>query len=74
MSLKPQIHILAASMINVILVQHIIQTLIEVFKIEQNNSASGLHANLDLIDVTTNLDRIQIIMDVSRGIPLDTFY
>ena len=55
MCLESQVHILAVSMVDVILVEDVIQTLVEIFQVEENDSASSLHANLDLVDVTTNL-------------------
>ena len=38
------------------LIEHIIQTLIEVFQIEQNDRPPCLHTNLDLINVPTHLN------------------
>ena len=54
-SLKTQIHILGVSSNNVILVEDIIQALIEVFQVEEDHSASSLHAYLDLVDISTHL-------------------
>lgn len=42
-------------MIDVVLVKGVIQTLIEVSQVEEDHCTSCLHANLDLIDVLTNL-------------------
>jgi hypothetical protein len=53
--LKAQVHILAVSMVDIVLVQDIIQTLIEILQVEENNCTSCLHANLDLVDVPTDL-------------------
>ena len=41
------------------LIKCIIQTLIEIFKIEQNYSPSNFHVNLDLVDVSTHLHGFQ---------------
>ena len=53
--LESQVHILAVSMVDVILVEDVIQTLVEVFQVKENDSTSSLHANLDLVNVATNL-------------------
>ena len=53
--LKSQVHILAVSMVDVILVQDIVQTLIEVLQVEEDNCTTSLHANLDLVDISTDL-------------------
>ena len=57
MCLQSKIHILAVIKINVVLVEHIIQTLIKVLQVEKNNSTPSLHANLYLIDVSTHLQK-----------------
>jgi hypothetical protein len=54
-SLKAQVHILAVSVVDIILVQHIVQTLIEILQVEENNCTSSFHANLDLVDIAANL-------------------
>jgi hypothetical protein len=53
--LKAQVHILAVSMVDIVLVQDIIQTLIEILQVEENNCTSCLHANLDLVNIPTDL-------------------
>ena len=55
MSLQSKIHILVAMALNVVLVEHIIQTLVKVLQVEQNHCSPCLHADLDLVDVTTHL-------------------
>ena len=37
------------------LVENIVEALIEVFKVEQDHCPTNLHANLDLVDVSTHL-------------------
>ena len=54
-SLQPKVHISHSTMVHVVLVEHIIETLIKVFQVEQNHCATCLHADLDLVDVATNL-------------------
>ena len=55
MGLQTKINIFSISMNNVVLVENIIQALVKVFQVEQNNSSSSFHANLDLVDVSTHL-------------------
>ena len=61
MGLKAQIYISVVSMIDVVLVEDIIETFIEVFKVEENNSSPCLHANLNLVNVSANLHSCIII-------------
>ena len=56
-SLQTQIHILATSIISIILVQNIIQTLIKVLQVEKHDCASGLHTYLDLVNILANLQQ-----------------
>ncbi len=55
MGLKSKVNISAISIVHVVLVQHIVQTLVEVFKVEQDHCSSSLHANLDLVNISTHL-------------------
>ena len=55
MGLKTKIHISIATIVDVVLVQHIIKALIKVLQVEQDHCSSSLHTNLDLIDVSANL-------------------
>ena len=55
MGLKPQINVSIVPIMHVVLVQYIVEAFIEVFKVKENNSSSGFHANLDLIDVSADL-------------------
>ena len=54
--LETQVHIFIVTKVYIVLVKNIVQTLIEVIQVEENNSASSFHANLDLVDVSTNLN------------------
>ena len=58
MCLESQVHVLAVSKVDVVLVQDIVQTLIEVLQVEEDNCTSSLHANLDLVDVSMDLSKI----------------
>ena len=71
--LKSQIHILATSIINVVLVQNIIQTLIKVLQVEKNNCTPSLHANLNLVDVAANLFQtiVKLLNESCRLYPLN---
>ena len=53
--LQTKIDISDATTVDVILVQYIVQTFVKIVQIEQDSSSPGLHANLNLIDVSANL-------------------
>ena len=53
--LQSQVHISAVAVVNVVLVEDIVETLVEVLQVEQNDCSPSFHANLDLIDVAANL-------------------
>jgi hypothetical protein len=53
--LKSKVNVSAVSIVHVVLVQHIVQALVEVFKVEQDHCSSSLHTNLDLVDISTHL-------------------
>ena len=55
MGLKTKVHISVATIVDVVLVQHVIQAFVQVLQVEQDHCSSSLHANLDLVDVSTNL-------------------
>ena len=54
-SLKSKIHISVSPIVHVVLVEHIIQALVEVLKIEKDHCSSSLHANLYLVNISANL-------------------
>ena len=39
------------------LIQSVVKTFVEAFQVQQNHCSSGLHANLDSIDVATDLKK-----------------
>ena len=41
------------------LIEQIVQTFIQVLKVQQNHCAPCLHANFDLVDVTTHLQEFR---------------
>ena len=53
--LKSKIHISVFPTVHVVLVEHVIQALVEVLEVEKDHCSSSLHANLNLVDVSTNL-------------------
>ncbi len=55
--LQSQVHIAYSTIVHIVLVKDIIETLIEVLQVEKDYRTPSLHANLDLIDVTANLER-----------------
>ena len=54
-SLKTKIYVSVASIVDVVLVEHVVQALIQVIQVEQDHCSASLHTNLDLVDVPTNL-------------------
>jgi hypothetical protein len=56
-SLQTQINILATSIVDVVLIQDIVQALIKVLQVEEHDCAPSLHAYLDLVNVSANLDQ-----------------
>ena len=54
--LQSKVHVPHSTIAHVVLVEYIIQTLIEVLQVEQDHCATCLHTDLDLINVTTNLN------------------
>ena len=54
--LQSKVHISHSTIVHVVLVEYIIQTLIKVLQIEQDYCTTCLHADFDLVDVTTNLN------------------
>ena len=53
--MQTKVDISLVTIVDVVLVEHIIQTLVEVLEVEQNYCPSSLHANLYLVDVFVNL-------------------
>ena len=56
MGLKTKVHVSVATIVDVVLVQHIIKALVQVLQVEQDHRSSSLHTNFDLIDVSANLN------------------
>ena len=54
-SLQSKVNISQFSIVHVVLVQHVVQALIQVFQVKQDHGSSSLHANFDLVDVPANL-------------------
>lgn len=54
-SLQAKINISVATIIDVILVEHVIQAFVKVFQVEQDYCSSCLHTNFDLVDIPANL-------------------
>ena len=57
-SLKTKVNISKFSIMQIVLVEHVIQALIQVFEVEKDNCSSCLHTNFDLIDVSAYLQNI----------------
>ncbi len=55
MGLESEIHVSTISIPDIVLVQHIVETLIQVFQVEENHCSPCLHADLDLVNIPTHL-------------------
>ena len=55
MGLKTKVYISIATIVDVVLIQHIIKALVKVLQVEQDHCSSSLHTNFNLVDVSTNL-------------------
>lgn len=53
--LKTKINISAVPIMHVVLVQHIIETFVKIFKIKKYHCSSSLHTNLDLVNISADL-------------------
>ena len=57
MGLQSEVNIPTPPMVDVVLVEHVIQALIQVLQVEQDDSSPRLHADLDLVNVPTHLKK-----------------
>ena len=57
--LQPEVNIPTPPMVDVVLVEYIIQTLVQVLKIEQDDSSPCLHTKFDLVNVATHLKKMK---------------
>ena len=55
--LQSKVDIPTPSMVDVVLVEHVIQALIQVLQVEQDDCSPCLHADLDLVNVPTHLKK-----------------
>ena len=55
--LQSEVDIPTPPMVDVVLVEHVIQALIQVLQVEQDNRSPCLHTNLDLVNVSTHLKK-----------------
>ena len=58
--LQSEVDITTPPMVDVVLVEHIIQALIQVLQVEQDDCSSCLHTDLDLVNVPTHLKKRKI--------------
>ncbi len=57
--LQSKVHISYSTIVHVVLVKDIIETLI-VIQVEQDDSTTCLHADLDLVDITADLRKASV--------------
>ena len=62
-SLQSEVDIPTPSMVDVVLVEHVIQALIQVLQVEQDDCSPYLHADLNLVYVATHLKKRQTALD-----------
>ena len=55
--LQSKVDIPTPSMVDVVLVEHVIQALIQVLQVEQDDCSPCLHTDLDLVNVSTHLKK-----------------
>ena len=55
--LQSKVDIPTPPMVDVVLVEHIIQALVQVLQVEQDDCSPCLHADLDLVNVPTHLKK-----------------
>ena len=55
---QTKVHVSFPAKVHIVLVQRVIQALIQVFQVQKYNCVSCFHADLDLVNVATNLDYI----------------
>ena len=55
--LQSEVDIPTPSMVDVVLVEHVIQALIQVLQVEQDDCSPCLHTDLDLVNVATYLKK-----------------
>ena len=56
-SLQSEVNVPTPPMVDVVLVEHIIQALIQVLQVEQDDCSPCLHTDLDLVYVATHLKK-----------------
>ena len=55
--LQSEVNIPTPPMVDVVLVEHVIQALVQVLEVEQDDCSPCLHANLDLVYIATHLKK-----------------
>lgn len=53
--LQAEVNVTTPPVIDVVLIEHIIQAFVQALQVQQNHGPPCFHANLDLINVPTNL-------------------
>ena len=55
--LKSKVHISVVPIVHVVLVEHIVQALVEIFQVEEDHCSPSFHANLNLVNVSAHLQK-----------------
>ena len=63
--LQSKVDIPTPPMIDVVLVEHVIQALIQVLQVEQDDRSPCLHTDLDLVNVATHLKKRKTTLNSS---------
>ena len=61
--LQSEVNIPTTPMVDVVLVEHVIQALIQVLQVEQDDCSPCLHADLDLVNVPTHLKKRKMTLN-----------
>ena len=62
--LKSKVNISVTTSMDIVLVKSIIQALIQVIQVQKNYSSTSLHANLDLVYISTHLNNVNIALEI----------
>ena len=60
--LQSEVNIPTPPVVDIVLVEHVIQALIQVLQVEQDDCSSCLHTDLNLVNVATHLKKRKTIL------------
>ena len=61
--LQSKVNVPTPPMVDVVLVEHVIQAVVQVLQVEQDDCSPCLHTNLDLVYVATHLKKRQTALN-----------